>query len=222
MTRSTTGAGRTPMENMPMYEPPGFHSVKRLGEPCAIPEVPSIGTSQTPKALLSASLNTVSRRPSRNCSPVSVIRCPPGALNTTDEEPPASGMDSTADSSGPLAKSTRSPSALQVADPSWAEIDQMSRRRAVEEVDRQVARVSVIRSSREPSGVEITSSVTGQQLARARQPRSGVGCRPRARDPSLCMLPCRTPRREFVVPRRSRRTPPFRACLRSVASRPCR
>jgi hypothetical protein len=68
------------MENMPMYEPPGFHSVKGLGEPCATPE-PSIRTSQTPKALFSALLNTVSRRPSGNWSPLSAIRCPSAALN---------------------------------------------------------------------------------------------------------------------------------------------
>ena len=140
-----------------MYEPPGLHSVKRLGEPRATPEPRSIGTSQTATALVSASLRTVSRRPSGNCSPVSAIRCPLGALNTTDEEPPASGIDSTADSAGPLVKSTRSPSALQVADPFGP---RSTRCRGAEpsrgSTDRSRELPAILRS-REPSGVEITA-----------------------------------------------------------------
>ena len=171
MTRSST-RGRA---YRPTDAPPGRHSVRRLGELRATPELASIRTSQTATALVSASLKSVSRRPSCNWrkfpsgSPVWAIRCPSGALNTTVEEPPASGIDSTADGVGPLVKSTRSPSALQLADPfgprsttcRGAEPSRGSTHRSRE--------LCLILSSREPSGAEITKSVTGQTAPERRR-----------------------------------------------------
>jgi hypothetical protein len=170
---------RTPMENLPMYEPPSVHSVKRLGEPLSTADLPSIGTSQTPKTLVSASLKIVSRRPSRNCSPVSAIRCPPGALKTTDEEPPANGMDSIADSVGPLVKNTRPPSALQAADPFGPRSTKCRGAEPSRESTDRSRELPVILSSREPSGVEITASVTGQTAPERRRvpPEDQAGSR---------------------------------------------
>ena len=45
----------------------------------------------------------------------------------------------------------------------------MSRRRAVKRVDRQVASAPAILRSREPSGMEITASVTGQTAPERRR-----------------------------------------------------
>ena len=199
-----------------MYEPPALHSVTRLGEPRATPAAPSIGTSQTATAFVSVSLKSVSRRPSGNCRPVSAIRCPWGTLNTTDAEPPAIGIDSTAVSDGPLVKSARSPSVPQVADPVGPS---STRCRGAEPSRRSTDRsreLPAILRRREPSGVEITG------LLPATQRRSGVACRRPPRDPSPCTSPSRTPRHESVFRRRSRRTHPFRACLQSAGFRPCR
>ena len=82
--------------------------------------LPSCHRSEPPRRRQHVSLrqsSSVSRRPSRSWRPVLAIRCTSAALNTTVEEPPASGMDSTAAGVSPLVKSTRSPSALQLADP---------------------------------------------------------------------------------------------------------
>ncbi len=157
------------MEYMPMYEPPALHSVTRLGEPRATPAPPSIRTSQTATAFVSVSLKSVSRRPSGNCRPVSAIRCPWGTLNTTDAEPPASGIDSTAVSDGPLVKSARSPSVPQVADPFGPS---STRCRGAEPSRRSTDRsreLPAILRSREPSGVEITESVAGHSAPERRR-----------------------------------------------------
>src|SRR6476469_5323472 len=160
---------RAPTENVPMDPLRAFGSVTRLGEPRAAPEPPSIRTSQTATALVAASLKTVSRRPSRSWSPALAIRCPSAALNTTDDEPPARGMDSTVDGVGPLANSTRSPSALQPADPF---APRSTRRRGAEPSTGSThnsRELFVILSSREPSGVAITKSVVGQTTPELRR-----------------------------------------------------
>ena len=147
-----------------MDEPPGLHSVKRRENRVRLQSCRSIGTSQTADRCCLCVAKTVSRRPSRNCRPVSAIRCTSAALNTTDEEPPASGMDSTADGAVPLVKSTRSPSALQLADPSGRD------RPGVAALSRQGGRPTVRRELPALSSVVANRLATeSRHLSRARQ-----------------------------------------------------
>ena len=171
MTRSTTG-GRANQANgctarPPFCQAPGRTACdSRAGINQNLPDGDSI-VSLRRSEREQASIPQLEKIPEG--SPVWAIRCPSGALNTTVEEPPASGMDSIADGVVPLVKSTRSPSALQLADPfgprstrcRGAEPSRGSTHRSRE--------LCLILSSREPSGAEITESVTGQTAPERRR-----------------------------------------------------
>ena len=158
------------MEYMPMYEPPGPPLCQaprrtacdsRAAIDQNLPDGDGVGLCIA-QDRQQASIRQLQARYRQ-----SAVRW--GTLNTTDAEPPASGIDSTAVSDGPLVKSTRSPSAPQVADPFGPS---STRCRGAEPSRRSTDRsreLPAILRSREPSGVEITESVAGHTAPERRR-----------------------------------------------------